>query len=537
MTPPPAAPAARPVSGLVMWLHGLLALLALWLFHSLLWWGFLNALPQQDTADGLVLAVSAGLCGAAAVALSSVLSPWLLDRLLRVTWIKLEEAGDVGPHLRAVLEQCRLPVPYLGVVADSDPCALTYGLTRRAARLVVTRGLLESLDVDQQCAIVTHEAAHLASGDFRLATMFAGPIFILTRVKETYASMSARGGTADDSTSPSSQVGGLMIPVVGLLIRAYALIYAGFAQCREVWADQFTQRRVDARALEGALLALLTRLAGPSPTRHALAVAARGFTPVDAVSAGRLGTASAWSGQFDAAQLARTAAVVASNPATELSQQSALHPPIGTRLPSEALPVQTVSALTLLRLFASTLPAVGFGAGLLVVLMAGGIFGLPLIMWGLGRMIALGLAFGRMHGSVQNEAGLRDVLEKLASEPARAYQTELVGRFVGRGVPGVTWCTDAVFECAGVYLAVRPCVLIGSAGGGVRDQVLGAIEGKACKVRGVLRTADVPYLELHAVESDGQLVWRSAYVVSSLIWSTVLVMLGILLIAPQWAGF
>jgi Zn-dependent protease with chaperone function len=518
-----------------LWLHALLAVVGLWTFYTLLFWACLSALPQSEGVEGRVAGGAAAL-GLGTLIATGVTVPWLLDRLLRVQWIRVDEAGDVGPHLRNVLETWHLPLPYLGVVVDADPCALTYGLTRRSARLVLSSGLLGSLDVDQQCAIATHEAGHLASGDFRFATLFAGPMLIMTQLRALFEGSPERFGAAAAAATPFTS-GGFLTPLLGVLLRIHTFFYAGFAQEREQWADRFASDNDSAKAHPAALLEILDRLAGPGDARrHAFAVAARGFTPIDAATAGRLGTAAAWEGELTRERLVDLARVVEANPASELAQQTALHPPTGERIPGGGGHPARLSPFSLARLFSIWLPALGFVIGFAISLVHGGWFGLPFILWGCGRIVWLALAFGRTHGEVANEAALHDVMEKFAAEPARAFRTSVAGKIVGRGVPDQSWCPDYVLEAGGVYLAVRPRPVLGPQRQGVERNVLERMEGKECVARGVLRMLDVPYLELHSLELGNQRVWSSWFIPLHLAGSVLLIALGLLLLAPQWMG-
>ena len=520
----------------MLWLHGQLAVVGLWAFYTLLIWGVLVALPRADTAeDDLARAIFAATASLVAIAISGALAPWLLDRLLRVTWIELDQAGDVGPHLRSVLDQWRLPSPHLGVIPDADPCAITYGFTRKSARLLVTRGLLESLDVDEQCAIVTHEAAHLVSGDFRVATVFAGPMLVLMQVRRMVEQGPPAGAHAGFVTGPGAS-GGLLVPLLAVLLRVYALIYSGFAQYREHRADLFACRRVDRRALEEGYLDMLMCLAAPSSTHHALALSARGFAPLDAAQAGRLGTAAAWDGALDRARMSDLAHMVEANPASEWPQQAALHPPSGARIPGGGVERARLSPLTLLRLFSASLPAAGFTCGVVICLAVGGGFGLPLLLWSVGRLAWLVLAHGRTHGYVDNDTALRDVLEKFAAEPARAFKARIEGRVAGYGVPGQTWCPDLVLECNGMFVAVRPRVVLGTVRAEAASRAAATFEGRRCTAVGVLRMVDVPYLELHALEVENEPAWRSHFVATHLLGSLLLALVGLLLCLPQWLG-
>lgn len=524
---------SRPPGRLLLVLHGGVALVGIWAFYTLLFWGCLAALPHSEEAtDDVARAVTAALSGLVAMAACAALSPWVLDRVLRVTWIELDMAGDVGPHLRGVLAAYDVPAPRLGVIGDADPCALTYGRGRRSARMVVTRGLLETLDVDGQCALVTHEAAHLVSGDFVVATQFAAPMLILSQVRRFLGRM----GDAALAQGARPASGGFLMPVSSVLIAVYATLYSGFSQYREQWADRFARLRMSDQAYENGLLGVMFGLARPSPSAHALAVSARGFSPVDATCSGRMGTAAAWRGVLDADRLSACVQAAAVHAASDWTRQVALHPPPGTRLaPHEEAPsVRPPTAW--LRLLRPVLPAAGFLTGVLICVWLGGWFGLPLMLWAVGRISWLALGHGRAAATQKDAVTLAALLEAAAGSAPETW-VALPGRIVGFGVPGVTWCPDVVLESGGAFVALRPRVL----GAFLREETdrdrLAEIAGRSCTARGVLRSAETPFLELHSLDVDGSPYWRSHFVTAHLVGSILLLLLGGVICAPQWMGF
>lgn len=61
-----------------------------------------------------------------------------------------------------------LPAPKVGLIETQARNAFACGLSASSAVVVVTRGLLESLDDDELAAVVAHEIAHIKNGDIRL---------------------------------------------------------------------------------------------------------------------------------------------------------------------------------------------------------------------------------------------------------------------------------------------------------------------------------------------------------------------------------
>ncbi len=94
-----------------------------------------------------------------------LISPWLSDLTLR--WFnQLEFLDDATVRKRypavyalihQVADEYRFAAPKIGFIPDRNPTAFTYGLLRSNARIVVTQGIFEFLNEDEQRAVVAHE--------------------------------------------------------------------------------------------------------------------------------------------------------------------------------------------------------------------------------------------------------------------------------------------------------------------------------------------------------------------------------------------
>ena len=93
-----------------------------------------------------------------------LISPWTSDLSLR--WFnKMVFLDDAevktrfpGVHalVHAVAGDYGFSAPRLGLIPDRNPTAFTYGLLRSNARIVVTDGIFEFLNEDEQRAVVAH---------------------------------------------------------------------------------------------------------------------------------------------------------------------------------------------------------------------------------------------------------------------------------------------------------------------------------------------------------------------------------------------
>jgi Zn-dependent protease with chaperone function len=69
-----------------------------------------------------------------------------------------------------------LPLPKVGILETPARNAFACGISASSAVVVVTRGLLDTLDDDELAAVVAHEIAHIRNGDIRL--MAAANVFM-----------------------------------------------------------------------------------------------------------------------------------------------------------------------------------------------------------------------------------------------------------------------------------------------------------------------------------------------------------------------
>lgn len=84
--------------------------------------------------------------------------------------------------VRFVAQQADTPVPRIYVAPTETPISLTTGFRPESARLVVSEGLLETLEDDGLEAVVAHELAHVKNRDTSVMTVATLPIAAADRV-------------------------------------------------------------------------------------------------------------------------------------------------------------------------------------------------------------------------------------------------------------------------------------------------------------------------------------------------------------------
>ena len=109
-----------------------------------------------------------------------LIAPWLIDRLFRIDWVAPSQWGEeFAAWLPTACAELKISVPRLGQIPDGTPNAFTYGRTKRDARVVVTRGLVEVLSPEELRAVVAHELEHVAHNDFIVMTVAQGVPLVL----------------------------------------------------------------------------------------------------------------------------------------------------------------------------------------------------------------------------------------------------------------------------------------------------------------------------------------------------------------------
>ena len=104
---------------------------------------------------------------------------WHIESVKRAVGFHFVDGSD-EPRLCRVIEplivMTGLPIPFVGVIESDARNAFACGIARKKAVVVVTRGLLDSLDDEELACVLGHELSHIKNGDIRL--MAAANIFL-----------------------------------------------------------------------------------------------------------------------------------------------------------------------------------------------------------------------------------------------------------------------------------------------------------------------------------------------------------------------
>ncbi len=110
------------------------------------------------------------------------LSSWLIDytqdNFYKTRWANLSDlqlySPEAGEIILNLARKHRLKLPRFGIINDSRPIVFTYGFSSNQARLVVSQGLLDSLQKDEIAIIYAQEFGHILNQDFWVMTLVSG---------------------------------------------------------------------------------------------------------------------------------------------------------------------------------------------------------------------------------------------------------------------------------------------------------------------------------------------------------------------------
>jgi Zn-dependent protease with chaperone function len=195
------------------------------------------AIASQQTS--LTLGLALGI--AATILWSFILwlvSPWIMD--LMQAWVysarvySLEqlrqERPKVADFIATVCQRHRIKVPRLKIIEDGTPQAYCYGSTANSARLVATRGLVDTLDDEELKAVYGHELGHIVHRDFIVMTVAATLLSVLWTIYVV-----ARNIRGKNNSRPAYPIA--LVALVFYWISQYLLLY--LSRTREYYADAF----------------------------------------------------------------------------------------------------------------------------------------------------------------------------------------------------------------------------------------------------------------------------------------------------------
>lgn len=506
------------------------------------------------------------------VFLQYLAGPWIIDYLFKIRWVAPEELGaDFAAWFRETCATRHIRVPRLGIIDDGNPNAFTYGHTPGDARVVVTAGLVEMLELEETEAVVAHELGHVKNYDFIVMTVAQlAPLilYIVYRWSRGHVRGNGEGAIA-----------------VGVAVGAYAayivseFVVLFLSRVREYFADEaaaLTTRQPD--KLSSALIKIAYGLAMLPPSAEPVEEVddkgkkKKGKTPIfdpgrataalgicnAATASGFAMTAADADGKFSPSVMAEAMQWDLKNPWGTWYELNSTHPLTARRVlamnriarrlglpvdqslePNSVHRVYTGNFAVEIAVFA--LPLIGGLMGLAAGYALGGNrgmlgpYGFAMIGVGLGWFVKTVCVYPAVGGRQREVRSL--VSEELNVSAVSPVPCTIEGTIIGRGVPGLFFSKDLVLHDGTGFLTLlyrQPFGFLEFLFGWLKA---GEYVNRTARVHGWFRRAPVPYFEIQRVEMlDGPSGNVQCYALYGFYFMAALLALGGLVMVWQSAA-
>lgn len=192
-----------------------------------------------------------------------LVSPRINDFVYRylydMAWVDLAEFRERSPASARVIEDVTAEygydTPKLGLIADRNPNAFTYGSARFNARVVLTEGCFEYLDDEEVASVVAHELGHVTSRDFitmTLANTLVQVLYLVAVYAWRFGATTGSGSGGGRNRAAPLLFGVAVLAYVLWFFGEYIVLY--LSRVREYAADSFAAEWTHPDALSSALV-------------------------------------------------------------------------------------------------------------------------------------------------------------------------------------------------------------------------------------------------------------------------------------------
>ena len=99
------------------------------------------------------------------VILQWLISPYVIRATTNMYYIGKNEYPWIWKYVEEICKAEKIPIPKIAIARIGAPNAFVFGRTPSSATLVLTNGLLKSLERDEIKAVIGHELGHIKNKD------------------------------------------------------------------------------------------------------------------------------------------------------------------------------------------------------------------------------------------------------------------------------------------------------------------------------------------------------------------------------------
>jgi len=358
---------------------------------------------------------------------------------------------EIDQVIRQVTKEYGFKYPKIGIIADKNPTAFTYGSGRYNARIVFTEGITHFLDTEEQKAVIAHELGHIVHRDF-IIMMIASTL--LQILYEIYATLIRAKGKK--SGLPK------LIAIVSLIlyqIGIYIVYY--LSRTREYLADSFATKYTSAQALANALIKIAYGIVSVEDSKQTqrLLKSTRQLGIVDVNNAKHTGAIS-YITNNDPRLIAEVALFDKLNPWAKILQLSSTHPLTGNRLSflqnlarekNQTFFYDIDGAVSRAsvdtgRLWSTFFMQASIIYSPIIASLVGLIFVPIIYIPAIFGIVSLAVLLYRYPRSQAKTTTILDEMRNVYASPVRGKKVLIQGQIIGRGTPGYVFGEDLMIQ-------------------------------------------------------------------------------------------
>jgi len=403
-----------------------------------------------------------------------LISPYLSDLVFRwfykLRWINIEGLEildkEVSNFVKETCKKNKIKIPKIGFIDDDNPQAFCYGSAAFNARVVVTKGIFTYLNTEERKAVLGHEFGHIVHRDFIIMSLAAFLIAFLYHLFRFLVGSRSSKGRSD------------VLVLVGVV--AYILYWIGtylllfLSRIREYFADEFSVKATDnSDAMASALIKIAYGIiARPDEEKQLdLMYATRTLGILDFKAAKGIGLTYLLCVKLKSWEPIQKAFLFdLKNPWAFIYEINSSHPLVAKRI-RRIEKIKDVKAFDFNEIekkyyidnkklyanffkdmFFEFLPIALFLCFFLVMILYSlKVFIIPFELFFSLFFICLGMSIVgktiyRYPSKPPEKTTILELMEDVYASPIRGKPVELEGRIVGRGIPGLIFSEDMMFQ-------------------------------------------------------------------------------------------
>lgn len=388
-----------------------------------------------------------------------LIGPWVTDLInkwfYKTNFLTKAEVEKQYPEVAALLSQVssqyHFPFPKVGIIADNNPTAFSYGSGRYNSRIILTKGIFHFLNGKEVQAVVAHELGHIVNRDFIVMMIASTLVQVLYEIYVVFNK--ARGRKSSGLRLIA------FVAYILYVIGTFLLLY--LSRTREYLADEFSARVASPQNLANSLIKIaygIVTTEDDDSTKRLLQ-STRHLGIIDVKNAKNVGV-TAYITNNDPHIIAEVMVFDKVSPWAKLIELNSTHPLTGKRIEhlsdlakvlKQPFVFDVDAAIERLKINSALLYG-NFFFGLIIyfvptITLLISLFFAPLSLLPAG--IALGILIQIIYRFPLGKAVETTILDEMRNPYASPLRGKLIllnGKVIGRGIPGYIFSEDMMYQ-------------------------------------------------------------------------------------------